>query len=113
MFDDASFMSMMADEEMNHVEPSQDDECFVDPSPMKGRQMYYTTEEDDNSVLAWEAITLDAVNGVEQSASTYWQSVDHRIQKTPPPPRQKTQISLTNRWSGKQDVCNKWVCALE
>ncbi|PNT69394.1 hypothetical protein BRADI_3g54621v3, partial [Brachypodium distachyon] len=68
---------------------------------------------DETLVLAWEAITLDAILGVEQSGSTYWQRIHehyHQIKKTS---GDRTQKSLTNRWSAIQDTCNKWASAME
>ncbi|KQK07643.1 hypothetical protein BRADI_2g36772v3 [Brachypodium distachyon] len=100
---------MMVDDDVEVM----DDEGFIDPFPSKGRQMNYTIQEDETLVLAWEAITLDAVHGVEQSGSTYWQRIHEHYHQIKNTPGDRTQKSLTNRWSAIQDTCSKWASAME
>jgi hypothetical protein len=67
----------------------EDDECeeiekgvFDGTQPGKGlskRTSNYSVEEDVSLVPAWETISLDSVNGTDQTGKIYWQRIEDKF----------------------------------
>uniref|UniRef100_J3N2A0 No apical meristem-associated C-terminal domain-containing protein n=1 Tax=Oryza brachyantha TaxID=4533 RepID=J3N2A0_ORYBR len=72
------------------------------------RTKNFSDEEDYLLVSAWLNISLDAVQGVDQSKSTYWNRIykyfhEHKIFNS-----DHSQGSLNHRWTGIRDAINKF-----
>ncbi|PNT66063.1 hypothetical protein BRADI_3g06566v3, partial [Brachypodium distachyon] len=87
-----------------------EEEGFVEETPKGrgGRQPNFTVEEDVALCLAWEAITLDAICGVEQTGNTYWSRIQDHFVRNKKAGYERSQGSLSHRWSTISDNCSKW-----
>lgn len=76
--------------------------------PSQKRSKNFSEEEDILLVSAWLNVSQDAVHGADQSKNTYWGRIYEYFQKNKTFESNRTQGSLSNRWSGIQLDVNKF-----
>ncbi|TVU26563.1 hypothetical protein EJB05_29116 [Eragrostis curvula] len=78
----------------------------------KGRSKSYSVDEDTLLVSAWLNVSLDPIQGVDQSRSTYWKRIYDYFHANKTFDSDRTQGSLMNRWSGIQHDVNAFAGCL-
>jgi len=87
----------------------------VVPSSVRSNQRRtknFSKDEDKLLVSAWLNVSLDPVQGVDQSRSTYWKIIYKYFHDRKTFHSERTQSSLMNRWSGIQHDCNTFAGCL-
>ncbi|TVU12172.1 hypothetical protein EJB05_45804 [Eragrostis curvula] len=77
----------------------------VAKGPQK-RTKNFSVDEDLLLVSAWLNVSLDPIQGVDQSRSTYWKRIHDYFHANKTFDSDRTQGSLMNRWSGIQHDVN-------
>jgi hypothetical protein len=72
----------------------------------KRRSKYFSVDEDILLVLAWLNVTLDAIQGVDQSRNTYWNIIHDYFHANKKFDSDNSQGSLINCWCGIQHDFN-------
>ncbi|XP_062213261.1 glutathione S-transferase T3-like [Phragmites australis] len=80
--------------------------------PNQKRSKNFSEKEDELLVSAWLNISMDAVQGNDQSRSTYWKRIHDYFHSNKDFNSDRTQSSLMHRWSHIQENVNKFVGCL-
>ena len=80
------------------------------------RSKGYTQLEDTVLIKAWEAVSLDAIHGTDQTGKRYWQRIEDKffrlmptnVERTP-----RTYRSLQGRWDVIKPAVSRWSGCLE
>jgi hypothetical protein len=81
------------------------------------RTSNYLVEEDVSLVRVWETISLDSVNGIDQTGKRYWQIIEdkffHFLPRGKTPTRPRSYRSLQGHWDMIKTNCSRWSGCLE
>lgn len=108
---DASFTSLLNNGVYDDVEelcsqPSQQDSA----KQKKGRRSKnFTMEEDMLLISGWLNVSLDPVQGTNQTQSTYWSRIWTYFNEHKQFASERTPTSLCNRWCAIQTSVSKFI----
>jgi hypothetical protein len=77
------------------------------------RTVNYTKVEDIALVKAWEAVTINAVTGNDQTGKGYWQRILDKFHQLMPEPSPRSLRSLQGRYDTIKQSCSRWSTCLE
>ncbi|CAN6243423.1 unnamed protein product [Urochloa humidicola] len=106
-WDDEIDLSSPPEEQLSAVQ-----EVTTTDKPKPKRSKNFSEKEDELLVSAWLNISLDAIQGVDQSRMTYWNRIYEYFHSNKDFSSDRTQGSLTQRWSDVQEAVNKFVGCL-
>jgi hypothetical protein len=76
------------------------------PGKEKRRTKNFNVDEDKLLVSAWLNVSLDLIQGTDQSKSTYWSRIHQYFHINKTFDSDRSQISLMSRWYGIQHDVN-------
>ena len=82
------------------------------PRGPQGRSKNFSIDEDIFLVSAWLNVSMDGINGVDQSHGTYWKRIHEYFHVNKKFSSNRSQGSLMNRWSGIQHDVNAFAGCL-
>lgn len=109
---DASFVSLLNNGIYNDVEELCSDwSQQKDPNKQKkGRRLnFFTMEEDMLLISAWLSVSLDLIQGTNQTQLTYWSRIWNYFNEHKSFASDRTPTSLCNRWCAIQTSVSKFV----
>ncbi|XP_062204912.1 glutathione S-transferase T3-like [Phragmites australis] len=92
-WDDSQFVSPHEEKQLPHVEAS------ASQKAKKARSKNFSVKEDNMLVSAWLEVSLDAIQGNEQSRATYWQRITDYFHENKDFASDRNSNSLQHRWS--------------
>lgn len=75
----------------------------------KGRATNFTTEEDMLLVSAWQNISMDPIQGSNQTHQTYWERIAAFYNENKTFSSERTANSLSHRWSVINSSVSKFI----
>lgn len=95
-------------EEMSSQPPPLSQTQELTSKSKKGRSKNFTIEEDMLLISAWKNISLDPIQGNNQTQQTYWSRIASYYNEYKTFPTERTPSSLCNRWSSIQLCVSKF-----
>ncbi|XP_048550715.1 uncharacterized protein LOC125530352 [Triticum urartu] len=80
------------------------------------RSKSYTQIEDEVLIRAWEAVSLDAIHGTDQTGKRYWQMIEDKFFRLMPrnvEPTPRTYRPLQGGWDVIKAAVSRWCGCLE
>lgn len=107
---DSSFTSLLNNGVYDDVEELCSQSSHQDPAKQrKGRSKNFTMEEDMLLISGWLNVSLDPVQGTNQTQMTYWSRISAYFNEHKTFESDRTPTSLCNRWSAIQTSVSKFV----
>jgi hypothetical protein len=111
------------EEEVDYDDDEEDDEeleevdqgAYDKANAKTRRSINYSVIEDTVLCKAWSHVSLDAINGTDQTGKRYWIRIEDMFFKLLPPvenPMERTYLSLQGRWDVIKSSCSRWNGAL-
>lgn len=111
---DPSFTQLLNDgvyndnEQMNSQTPVLSQSQDMPSKSKKGRSKNFTIQEDILLISAWKNVSLDPIQGNNQTQQTYWSRITSYYNEYKTFPSERTPSSLCNRWSSIQLCVSKF-----
>jgi len=80
--------------------------------PNQKRSKNFSEEEDKLLVAAWLNVSIDPVRGVNQTRGAFWKRISDFFHSNKEFPSDRSQSSLSHRWSTIQECVNKFCASL-
>ena len=77
------------------------------------RKLNFSDEEDKALCTAWLTIGMDSITGNQQRGSTYWARIHEEFCNYLGGRSDRTEGSLSHRWSTISALCHKWGACYE
>lgn len=111
---DSSFIQLL-----NHGVYTDNEEMSSQPPPLtqtqdstskmkKGRSKNFTIEEDMLLISAWKNVSMDPIQGNNQTQQTYWSRIANYYNEYKTFETERSSSSLCNRWSSIQLCVGKF-----
>ena len=113
-----TFISLLSDGTYNEAEEilysptppvTQEQSQQVPRKPKKGRSKNFLIEEDMLLLSGWLNVSLDPVQGNNQTQTTYWNIICNYFHENKTFASDRTPTSLCNRWSAISTSVSKFI----
>jgi hypothetical protein len=115
-FEEEEDASGEGEDELEEIEEGAFDGAVAKAKGRAIRTGNYTKFEDVILIRAWEAVSMDAVTGTNQTGKRYWQRIEDKFFQLMPPLSTTPTCSyrsLQGRWDTIKTACSRWSGCIE